>query len=256
MAVEAATKISELNKLWPLGTDPRSEGDDHIRLIKSVLQSTDGGALVKVTQTVLTTSGTYTKPAGLKFLDVTVIGGGGGSTGAPATAAGQSAAGGGGGGGGTVNKLYAAAAIGATEAYVIGAAGAASPGAAGGTSTFSGLTGGGGGGASTGTGVGTTYAASSRGLGGSATGGDLNLSGGLGGFGLRCVHGTTSAIGGDGGGTVLTPHKAGNTAATGINGLAGAFPGGGAVGGLNGPSQAVANGAVGGAGCIILREYF
>ena len=37
MAVETATKIQDLNTAWPTGTDAVSEGDDHIRLIKTVL---------------------------------------------------------------------------------------------------------------------------------------------------------------------------------------------------------------------------
>jgi len=39
MAVESATNIPGLNVLWPLGTDAKAEGDDHIRLIKSVLKA-------------------------------------------------------------------------------------------------------------------------------------------------------------------------------------------------------------------------
>ena len=38
MGLETADTIAELNPLWPLGTDPKSEGDDHIRLIKQVMQ--------------------------------------------------------------------------------------------------------------------------------------------------------------------------------------------------------------------------
>jgi hypothetical protein len=37
MAIESTTTIAGLNALWPLGTDSKSEGDDHIRIIKSVL---------------------------------------------------------------------------------------------------------------------------------------------------------------------------------------------------------------------------
>lgn len=40
MTVETATKIYQLNPLLPPGTDPKSEGDDHLRLIKSVLTTT------------------------------------------------------------------------------------------------------------------------------------------------------------------------------------------------------------------------
>ena len=39
MGIESATYISQLSSTNPLGTDPVSEGDQHLRLIKSVLQS-------------------------------------------------------------------------------------------------------------------------------------------------------------------------------------------------------------------------
>ena len=38
MPLETGEKIEDLNPLWPLGTDVKSEGDDHLRLIKDVLQ--------------------------------------------------------------------------------------------------------------------------------------------------------------------------------------------------------------------------
>lgn len=40
MAVESATYIDGLNSAYPPGTDPRSQGDDHLRLIKAVLKAT------------------------------------------------------------------------------------------------------------------------------------------------------------------------------------------------------------------------
>jgi hypothetical protein len=40
MSVETATYISQLNNAYPAATDGLKEGDDHIRLIKSVLQNT------------------------------------------------------------------------------------------------------------------------------------------------------------------------------------------------------------------------
>ncbi len=51
MPLETGNKISDLNSLWPLGSDPKSQGDDHIRLIKSILQAdapslAEGGAFV------------------------------------------------------------------------------------------------------------------------------------------------------------------------------------------------------------------
>ncbi len=39
MPLETGNKISDLNPLWPLGSDPKAQGDDHLRLIKSILQS-------------------------------------------------------------------------------------------------------------------------------------------------------------------------------------------------------------------------
>lgn len=42
MGLEAGfiTKINELDENWPTNTDPRSEGDDHLRHIKRVLRTT------------------------------------------------------------------------------------------------------------------------------------------------------------------------------------------------------------------------
>lgn len=40
MGLETATFISELVPSNPAGTDPKSQGDDHLRLIKQVLQNT------------------------------------------------------------------------------------------------------------------------------------------------------------------------------------------------------------------------
>jgi hypothetical protein len=39
MAVETGTEISDFNPSWPLSSHPRSEGDDHLRLIKAILQN-------------------------------------------------------------------------------------------------------------------------------------------------------------------------------------------------------------------------
>lgn len=40
MGLETPTYIDDLNTLWPLGTDKKYEGDNHIRNVKSVLQTT------------------------------------------------------------------------------------------------------------------------------------------------------------------------------------------------------------------------
>jgi hypothetical protein len=39
MTVESANYISQLNSSNPSASDPLSEGDDHLRLVKSVLQT-------------------------------------------------------------------------------------------------------------------------------------------------------------------------------------------------------------------------
>lgn len=40
MGLESGTTIGDLNDLWPLGTDQKAQGDDHIRLIKKVIKNT------------------------------------------------------------------------------------------------------------------------------------------------------------------------------------------------------------------------
>lgn len=44
MGVETASFLAQLNLNWPLGADSRSQGDDHLRLIKQVLKTTFPGA--------------------------------------------------------------------------------------------------------------------------------------------------------------------------------------------------------------------
>ena len=39
MPLETGSTIDDLDKTWPLGGDPHNKGDDHIRLVKAVLQS-------------------------------------------------------------------------------------------------------------------------------------------------------------------------------------------------------------------------
>ena len=61
MALESVTHIDDLNATNPLGTDPRSEGDDHIRNIKTVLLTDFVGITGVVTAT----------HSELNFVDVT-----------------------------------------------------------------------------------------------------------------------------------------------------------------------------------------
>ena len=39
MGLETGDRISDLNASWPLGSDPKSQGDDHIRLTKAVMKN-------------------------------------------------------------------------------------------------------------------------------------------------------------------------------------------------------------------------
>ncbi len=66
MTVETATKISELVATNPAGSDPKSEGDNHLRLIKGVLQDVfdDSGTTLKTTLPI-------ESPDGAVFGDIT-----------------------------------------------------------------------------------------------------------------------------------------------------------------------------------------
>jgi len=67
MTVEVATYIADLQPVNPPSTDPRSQGDDHIRLIKQVLQNTiaQGSRQWQIPGTTsVTTSATVTKANG------------------------------------------------------------------------------------------------------------------------------------------------------------------------------------------------
>jgi hypothetical protein len=51
MTVETATYISDLNTSYPAASDPKSEGDDHLRLIKSTVKTTFPNVTGAVTPT-------------------------------------------------------------------------------------------------------------------------------------------------------------------------------------------------------------
>ena len=218
--------------------------------LSGVLPVVNGGTgLTAVTYTiqVFTSSGTYTKPSGVAFAKVTVVGGGGGA------AASTYQNGSGGGGGGTSMKLIAAASIGATETITIGAGGAANAGAtggAGGTSSFgshcSATGGSGGGGAS-------TFPAA--GSGGAGSGGTVNFTGSGGQTGWGSSSNPTQAGRGGsssmGGGAIAL-------AANGTvgNGNTGGNYGGGGSGATNGNSGGPYSGGAGAVGIIIVEEYY
>ena len=43
MPIESASQIQQLNPSWPTGVDPISEGDDHVRLVKTSIQGSFPG---------------------------------------------------------------------------------------------------------------------------------------------------------------------------------------------------------------------
>lgn len=197
-------------------------------------------------QQVFTASGTYTKPAGLKRVKVTVVGGGGGGGGGSTAAN----AGAGGAAGGASIKVIEAAALGATETVTVGAAGTAggagpSPtgGGAGGTSSFGvhcSASGGAGGITSSGASAGST--------GGTGAGGDVNQRGGAG--GRIWLDGGNIARGGKGGDSIF----AGGGADSVSTGLAAQTNSGGGGSGAWGAQNA--GGGAGAAGIVIVEEYF
>jgi hypothetical protein len=96
-------------------------------------------SLTRIVETLVTASGTYTKPAGLKFLDVEGVGPGGGGAQTVTPAASQWSVASGAGAGAWGRRLFAASELGATTPYTIGApgtGGAVATGGNGGTSEF------------------------------------------------------------------------------------------------------------------------
>lgn len=197
---------------------------------------------------VYTAGATWSKPAGLKYAVVEVIGGGGGGAGGGAT---NNTGGGGGGGGGYSKKTIAVATLGATETVTIGAAGAAgasgnNDGGVGGTSSF--------GAHATATGGSPGLAqgsGSTGGAGGTGGSGNLNTAGSGGGAGNSSgTSGVPSGAGGSsfygGGGKGTASEAAGAT---------GGNYGGGGAGGARGSTGSQAGGA-GAAGLVIVTEYY
>ena len=185
---------------------------------------------------VYTSPGTYTKPANLKSIKVTVVGGGGqGGAGNPATG------GSGGGAGGAVIKVYQAPSLPASAVpFTIGAGGSPAP-TTGGTTSFgvAPLT------VITATGGSTGAAQSPGGAGGTGSGGDFNLAGGAGAQASTTGQNPGSTGGNSifGGGGKGAPSPAATTY--------GAGGGGGTAVGQ--PSPSAINGAP---GVVIIEEFY
>lgn len=185
-----------------------------------------------------TSDGTFTVPAGVTKVKVTVVGGGaGGRTSSNST--GQ----GGGGSGGAAIKVITGLTPGGTVAVTVGTGGAANTN--GGTSSFGAYC------SATGGSSPATGGPGIGGAGGTATGGDINFTGGAGCAGSG-VSGQVNGASGNGGSSIFggaglgaAGTNAANTAGAGAPGT-----GAGGAGGVGGPGT----GGAGGSGIVIV-EY-
>jgi len=188
----------------------------------------------------------WSKPSGLKYIEIELQAGGGGG------GAGNISASGGGGGGGYAKKLISSSSLLSIEYLVVGRGGDAETynnqnSTKGGNSLFqitSSIIANGGTNAQ-------RYSGGAGGAGGTATGGDINITGKKGGYG-KIFSGTGDSIGGAGGSSMFS----GGTPTTinGYNGETSLGYGGGGAGGSN--KSGVKDGGSGSAGLIIIKEYF
>lgn len=202
------------------------------------------------TTTAHSATSTYTKPSGLKWIVLKMVGGGGGGGGADFD---DTVVRPGGASGGYIEKIISASALQATTTVVAGAAGtaggcAASPtsGGTGGTSTFGGMatTTGGGGGYSSGD--------TPQGVGGTASGGDLNIDGYSAGLMQQTTQDFGASLGANtpigNGGHVYTNNGSGYKSPSGY--------GAGGSGSYEYSTNSCSGPSAGGYGAIIITEYF
>lgn len=204
--------------------------------------STDPDGAFRSTQ-VFTSSGTWTKPSGLKRVRVFVTGGGGGG-GAPSA---NTQNGGGGAAGGTAIKTIEASSLGSTETVTVGSGtSAGNPASTGGTSSFGSHCS-----ATGGTGGSSNSSASQYVSGGVGSNGDINLLGG----GPDCGNPVSGGVGSAGGssywggaghpGTNYNRPHAGNGS-----------HGGGGGGGFSTSAGGSGGSGSGGSGIVYVEQFF
>ena len=200
----------------------------------------------KITVQKFTVSGTWTKPAGVNYIVVEVVGGGAGGAGQDTT---SSESGGGGGAGGYARIVLSASAL-TSETVTIGAGGAggasgANTGIAGGQTSLGTLC------VATGGLAGQIGGSANGALGGIGTTGDILASGGFADAGhtlggTKGSGGGSSAMGSGGEHTVVS-----------ADGAVGRNFGGGGAGGYNSASGSSNRaGGAGAAGFVIVTEYY
>lgn len=225
-----------------------------------LVEGPSGGDITVTSYT--TGSGTYTVPANVRALKVTVVGGGGGGAGATvSTSTTEFCSAGGGGSGGAVIKFIANANLAASYSYAVGAGGAGGAagtnnGSAGTATTFSGtgvsLSAGGGGGAVADT-QSSTATAFPGGSGGAASGGNINIAGGVGFGGVTAGNYVNGA--GNGASSLM---GVGGSLANGDGNNGTGYGSGGAGAGMI-PNFATALSRAGGdgaGGIIIIEEFY
>ena len=236
-------------------TSDASDSNNLKKVTLSNLFTNIGGILGTVWN--YTASDTWTRPSGLKFVIVEVVGGGGGGGGVDGNTS-ELGVGQGGGGGGYSREKIAVASLGSTETVTVGALGAGgtagnNAGTAGGTTSFGShlsATGGfaGAGGASS-TGFGFKGISGTLGVG---SGGDINLSGSGGITAIR--YDITNGISGQGGDSFYglggIPVFNANLAGSAGTGYGAGGSGAITIGNVD---RAGGNGT---AGIVIVHEYF
>lgn len=188
-----------------------------------------------------TSPATWTKPAGLKAVKVTVVGAGGNGGPIVSTAPTGNASGGGGGGGGTAIYYAPASSISGPQSITAPASGTASFGAI--VSATAGAS-------ASSAGGGTPI--SSGGSGGIGSGGTINVSGGSGGTNPASI----LPGGGSGGASTLSGGLAATTLGAGNGVSASGFGGGGTGASRTAPNGTAYTGGTGSPSIVIVEEFY